>query len=255
MSNDALIGHTGFVGSNLLRGWRFEACFNSKNIADIRDRHFGTVVCAGVSAVKWLANKEPATDLAGIQALRDHLQTIKADRFVLISTVDVYPSPIGVTEADDPDAEAAQPYGRHRLELERWIAGHFPVVSVVRLPALFGPGLKKNILFDLMNQHMTSSINPNGEFQWYPLRRFASDLRTIVASGLPLVNLAVEPVRTDLIAGRFFPGAAIGAPDMPSHRYDIWTQHPGLLGGQGRYHLDQATVLNELQGYLAGADH
>lgn len=252
MVTDALIGHTGFVGSNLLRDRRFDACFNSGNIDEIRGRHFSTVVCAGVSAVKWLANKEPEKDLAGIQALKDRLQTIQADRFVLVSTVDVYPSPIDVTEADEPDAAAAQPYGRHRLELERWVAERFPTVSVVRLPALFGPGLKKNILFDLMNNHMTANINPNGTFQWYPLRRFASDLHRIIASGLPLVNVAVEPVGTDLIASQFFPGVPIGPADMPRQSYDMRTRHAALLGGRGDYHLDQAEVLAELATFFAG---
>jgi len=249
---DALIGHTGFVGSNLARDRRFDALFNSRNIDEIRGQHFSTVVCAGVSAVKWLANKEPEKDLAGIQALKDRLQTIQADRFVLVSTVDVYPSPIDVTEADEPDAAAAQPYGQHRLELERWVAERFPTVSVVRLPALFGPGLKKNILFDLMNNHMTGNINPNGAFQWYPLRRFASDLHSIIASGLPLVNVAVEPVRTDLIADRFFPGIPIGPADMPRQSYDMRTRHAALLGGRGDYHLDQAEVLAELATFFAG---
>ena len=48
----ALIGHTGFVGSNLLNQQSFDDCFNSKNINEIEHKSFEQVICAGVSAVK-----------------------------------------------------------------------------------------------------------------------------------------------------------------------------------------------------------
>ncbi len=36
----ALIGHTGFVGSNLLKQAEFDRCYNSKNIEEIVDEQF-----------------------------------------------------------------------------------------------------------------------------------------------------------------------------------------------------------------------
>lgn len=58
---DALIGYTGFVGSNLDQNWDFQARFNSSSIADIRNRKFGTVVCAGISAVSGLPTRRRKT--------------------------------------------------------------------------------------------------------------------------------------------------------------------------------------------------
>ena len=251
---DALIGHTGFVGSTLLRqGWSAQALFNSTNIGEMRDGRFGTVVCAGVSAVKWKANQKPEADEAGIARLWDVLQTISADRLILISTIDVYPEPLGVTEADAPPDGSGQPYGRHRLALERRLAARFPHAQVVRLPGLFGTGLRKNLIFDLLTGNMLDRISPNGVFQWYPMRRLADDLGRVGTSGIPLLNLAVEPVATSALATALFPGVAIGAADMPAARYDMRTLHPGVLGGAGCYHIDAATVMEELAAYVAQA--
>ena len=58
----ALIGHTGFVGSNLASQHGYTDCFNSRNIGEIAGRCYDTVVCAGVQAVKYWANQHPEED-------------------------------------------------------------------------------------------------------------------------------------------------------------------------------------------------
>jgi hypothetical protein len=63
MAERALVGYTGFVGSNFMQQHSFTSLFNSKNINEIADQQFNLLVCAGVSAVKWLANQEPENDL------------------------------------------------------------------------------------------------------------------------------------------------------------------------------------------------
>ncbi|TWF57158.1 NAD-dependent epimerase/dehydratase family protein [Neorhizobium alkalisoli] len=244
--NRALIGYTGFVGSTLLAANPYEMLFNSRNIESIRGQHFSSVTCAGVSAVKWMANKEPEQDRAAIENLVNPLKDVTADRFILISTVDVYPDPNDVTESDVPDTTKAQPYGRHRRQLEEWVLEKFENVLIVRLPALFGAGLKKNVIFDLMNLNQTENINPNGVFQWYPMRRFASDLALLDASGQNVVNVAVEPVATADIASKFFPDVAIGSKDSAPVGYDMKTRFPELLGGKGDYHVDRHEVFREL---------
>ncbi len=89
----ALIGYTGFVGSNLLRARSFDDLYNSSNIGNIVGKHYDLLVCAGVPAVKWKANKEPDRDREQIAALIDPLSKVTADRFILISTIDVYSNP------------------------------------------------------------------------------------------------------------------------------------------------------------------
>jgi len=148
---DALIGYTGFVGGNLFRQHVFSANFNTKNIHEIIGESFDLVVCAGVKAQKWYANAHPEEDLADIQALIDILEKVEIKRFVLISTIDVYPHAVGVNEDTVIDESQLQAYGKNRLYLEKWVASHFKDHHIVRLPGLFGYGLKKNFLYDLMN--------------------------------------------------------------------------------------------------------
>ncbi len=250
---DALIGHTGFVGSTLARERDFPARFNSKNIAEIDGGQFGTVVCAGVSAVKWLANQQPQADMAAIQGLTRHLETITAAHFVLISTIDVYRDPVGVTEADTPPTEALHPYGLHRLHLEQFVASRFPRHTIIRLPGLFGAGLRKNLIFDMLNNTLTDKISPGGMLQWYPMRRFAADLATIVAAAPALINIAVEPVSTEAIRARLFPRVTIGPASLPAPRYDMRTRLASLLGGDGDYHLRADAVMTELRHFVASA--
>lgn len=247
---DALIGYTGFVGSNLDRDWEFQYKYSSSNIGEIRGKSFGTVVCAGVSAVKWLANKEPEKDWTQIEGLMAHLDTISCEHFVLVSTVDVYAHPVGVTEDDVPDPAAAQPYGKHRRLLEQWVEQRFPTHTIIRLPGLFGQGLKKNIIFDMITGNMCGNISPNGVFQWYPLRRFANDLRATMKASISPLNIAVAPISTAQIQSTLFPDVVIGGAKLPHARYDMQTRHAGLLGGTGPYHLDAAGVMEELSSFV-----
>ncbi len=254
MIGTALIGHTGFVGGTLARSAPFDACFHSGNIDALRGRHAGLLVCAGVRAVKWHANQDPASDRAGIARLTDVLATVTADEMVLISTVDVYPHPEAGGDEDTPlDGIANHAYGRHRLELEAWCASRFPRLAVVRLPALFGPGLRKNALYDLLHGHMLGNINPRAEFQWYPLDRLWGDIGVVRRAGLGCVNLVPEPLPMQAILDTAFPGVATGAPAEPAPRYDVRTRHAGLFGGPAPYIMDRAASLAAIGRFVAQA--
>ena len=248
----ALIGHTGFVGSNLLRQREFDDCFNSTSIGEIAGREYDLIVCAGVTAVKWLANKEPDADRAGIVRLTDALETVRAREFVLISTVDVYPDPSApVDEAHTIDPSANHAYGAHRYRLERWIADRFENARIVRLPALFGPGLRKNAIYDLLNDNAIENIDPGGVFQWYPVARLADDIDRIRDEDLSLVNLVGDGIAMDLIIRAFFPGVHVGEPSTTPPRYDLRTRHAAAFGGTDGRIIGEAAILGELARYVA----
>jgi hypothetical protein len=246
-----LIGHTGFVGGTLQSAGSFDAFANSKTIQQLAGQSFNLIVCAGVSAVKWQANKDPGADRASIVRLTSVLETVTAREFVLISTIDIYPAPGEAANEDkkiDPAVNHA--YGRHRLELEQWLQGRFDTVRIVRLPALFGAGLKKNVIFDLLHNNQTETINPASVFQWYPLRRLADDIDRVRTEDIRLINLFPEPLRTADIISAFFPGTRIGEAKHPAPHYRLETKYGELFGGPKGYIADRRSVLGDLADFI-----
>lgn len=251
MTNDAIIGHTGFVGGNLAAQRRFDACFNSKNIESIRGKRFDLLVVSGMPAAKWLANRDPVGDRAVLESLWSNLAVCEAKRVAVISTVDVYPAPLGVDEDTLIEPVFQQTYGRHRLELEHRIAARFPRTLVLRLPGLYGPGLKKNAIYDLMTGNQVEKIIPDAEYQFYNLSRLGKDLDTALAAGLSLVNLATEPVTMREVAHAAFGHAFSQNPAVLPPRYDMRTRHAATFGGSGGYLETKAEVLAGISEFVA----
>jgi hypothetical protein len=249
----ALIGSTGFVGSSLLRAGGYDAAYNSRNIDDIAGRDFDEIVCAGVSAVKWLANREPEADRAAITRLTNALKQANTTRFVLISTVDVYPDPaVDADEGQDLGRGPDHAYGRHRLTLEHWVAQRWTDHMILRLPALFGPGLKKNVLYDLLHDNLVERIDPAAEFQWYPLERLPVDLTRATAAQLRVANLVTAPLRTSMLVDHLFPAACVAAPGAAPARYRLRTRHAKIFGGAGPYLMQAEEVLRDIGRFVAG---
>ena len=184
--------------------------------------------------------------------MTDVLSQADIGRFVLISTIDVYPDPsMAVDEDFDPAGHPNHAYGTNRLALEKWVGLHHPDHLIVRLPALFGPGLKKNALFDLLHRNSVEKINPNGRFQFYPVGRLSADIATAAAAGLKLVNLFTEPVAMSSIIERHFPDAAVGQASTAAPSYRLTTRHGRLFGGDDQYVLSSDAVLAALANFVS----
>jgi nucleoside-diphosphate-sugar epimerase len=225
----ALVGHTGLVGSNLARQRSFDERYNRSNVAEIRGRHFSLLVNSGVSAVKWKANEEPEADRQAILALWRDLETVEADVFVQISTLDVMPR--GTAYEDTPIEESRlEPYGRNRLELERLVASRFPQRLVVRLPHVFGPGLKKGFVYDLIHQNALELTDRRDVFQPYDLGWLWSDIERFLGSDL--VNVATEPVSAAEIAREVFGVEFTNQCEREPRVYDMRTRHGEYLYGR-----------------------
>lgn len=157
--SSALIGYTGFVGGAISRQHVFDHLFNSKNIEGARKQHFSLAACAAAPGSMFEANRFPERDAARIDGLIDILSTVTADCFVLLSSIAVLAS---FDKGLDETTNAYQvdlAYGHNRRRLEAFCAEHFKTCLIVRLPALFGEGLKKNFVFDIMNP-MPSMLPP-----------------------------------------------------------------------------------------------
>ena len=246
----ALIGHTGFVGSNLTAQFSFTELFNSKNIQSIEDKEFDLVVCSGASAAKWLANSNPKGDLESLQKLMDPLLSIKAKTFVLISTIDVYPIPVDVDEDTKLEGLKNHAYGTHRLLLEKFVQEKFSNHLVLRLPGLFGNGLKKNVIYDLINSNCLEKINPTSIFQYYDLKNIWNDISLALANSHSLVNLATEPISTSRILEMFFKNSIVGQNALPSAVYQMRSKYATIWQTKGAYLYSAEKILNGLKDFI-----
>lgn len=146
----AIVGYTGFVGQNLCMSHQFDAKYNSKNINESFDTTPDVLVYAGIRAEMFTANHFPEKDLANIQEAIDNIKKINPKKLVLISTISVYPIFEGDENSLISEIEGTA-YGRNRRYLEKWVEENVNDYLIVRLPALYGKGIKKNFIYDMIH--------------------------------------------------------------------------------------------------------
>ncbi|WP_017221015.1 NAD(P)-dependent oxidoreductase [Moritella dasanensis] len=249
MNNNALIGYSGFVGSTLLKQASFKYLYRSTNIEQIQNNEFDTVVCAGAPAQKWLANKEPQEDKAIIDTLIGHLATIKCKKFILISTVDVFIDPTDIDELTSVDEAGLHAYGLHRRQLEKFVEDNFDDYLIIRLPGLVGPGLKKNVIFDFLNNNNLDAIESRGVFQFYPMVNLWADIQLAEKENLKLVHFTAAPVSVSTIAckgfGIDFKNEILESPAS----YNFKTRYAGIFSGASCYQYSVKETLLAIRAY------
>ena len=252
MKHSALIGYTGFVGSNLFRQQRFDSFYNSKNISDINGNSFDLVVCAGTRAEKWKANCEPETDLRNIENLISHLEQVSTREFILISTVDVYPDPQAVYEDTAIDYDQLSPYGKHRYLLEEFIKDKFQNHTIIRLPGLIGAGLKKNFIFDMLhNPEALRLIHRDSIYQFYCLDSIWNDIQEVRKHALKLINFATPPLSVQNIANDCFGTQFQNKPSRPPVKYDVRTHFAWIFNHRTGYIWTNEEEISAIKKFIA----
>ena len=246
----ALIGSTGFVGGIISTQRQFSDYYHSTNIHDIQNKEYDFVVCAGAPGVKWQANKYPEKDQESIQKLTQNLVTIKAKHFVLISTIDVYPQPNLVNEKIKISERQLQPYGKHRYELEKFVASHFSGHTIVRLPGLFGHGLKKNFIFDLIHRQNLHLTHSESVFQFYDMNNLWKDIEIAVNNFITLINFATEPIEVSDLVSYVFGTTFTNITDSPPVTYDMHTLYGKLYGSQAPYIYSKEYTLKRIKHFI-----
>ena len=247
--NTGLIGATGYVGGSLLSQFKFDELYSSSNITHICGKTFSLVVCSAAPAKKWIANREPEVDLQNIRGLIENLKTIACDRFVLISTVDVFKSSIGIDESSPVEENYLDPYGLNRRYLEKFVQNHFSNHLIVRLPGLVGPMLRKNVIFDFLNNNNLQAIDSRGIFQFYPMVNLWYDIQIALEARLSLVHLTAEPITVAEVSeqgfGKIFQQELVAPPAT----YDLRTQYADLFGGSGYYQYSKRESIQAIRAY------
>jgi nucleoside-diphosphate-sugar epimerase len=168
-----LIGNTGLIGKTLKDNIKFDYEFNSKNINDLltieEDFSNADLYLCCLPATKWLINKNPQADLDNIFGILDIITKKEYRNIILYSTIDVYSDVPLQSDESYPLQVNSPSYGSNRLLFEKLVAStlKYSKLLILRLPALFGKHLKKNILFDLINNNEIHKINYNSKYQWY----------------------------------------------------------------------------------------
>lgn len=253
----ALIGYTGFVGSNLLDAHEFDDLYNSSNIAEIVGREYDLVVSAGNRADSFRINNDGASDLSEIDQLIDTVLAAEIGKLVLISTVCVYPEGGAPDESAPLSAKGLTPYGANRLHQERRLSDAVDT-TVVRLPQLYGARLKKGVVYDLANNYRVEHIRPENRFQHYDVRRLWSDIGIALGNRLSSVNVATPPLTNAQLASEVFGRDISGqVPPEPESRFaqmytrNMKTQHAELFGGTEEYFLTEEAELASLREFVA----
>jgi dTDP-4-dehydrorhamnose reductase len=227
---NALIGHTGLIGSVLAQGIDIDLTYNSANINQIQHRQFDTVYCAAPSGNRLRANREPDWDTENVQRLADNLRTVGANRFVLIGSVDAVYAPNSV-------------YGSNRLSLEHFAQTQFEHCYVIRLCTLIHPRISKNLLFDMRHRQYLDRVNGAVVRQYYPLSRLCTDIATVIEHDIREINLVSEPVSDSEMMQRFSPETVLTTTPVPP--YDLHSQAPF-----GQYVLLKSEVFEHVTEYM-----
>lgn len=148
---NALVGYTGFVGSNIYSAGEFVG-YNSKNIEDAYGTNPDLLIYAGLRAEKYLANQVPEKDMESIIQAEENICRINPRKLVFISTIDVFKTPRDVDENSEVDTENLHAYGYNRYQMELWVRKEYADALIIRLPGLFGKNIKKNFIHDYMNR-------------------------------------------------------------------------------------------------------
>lgn len=252
----ALIGHTGFIGSNIASQHAFDDVYNTANIAEIVGRDYDLVVSAAGRADAHRINQVPDEDRAELAHYAELLSGASITKLVHMSTVCVFSASDRCDERTVSEIEALTPYGRNRRWLEETLAERFDSVSF-RLPQLFGTGIKKGLVFDLANDYRIEFIRPDGVFQYYDLSRLWADITTAVDAGLPVVNIATEPIEHERLAREVFDidlSVNVGIEESQfsvMYTRNMITRHAERFGGSGDYIMSADEQMDAIRRFVA----
>ncbi len=154
-----------------------------------------------------------------------------------------------VDESSLIDESKLPPYGYNRYNLEKFILENFDAL-IIRLPALFGLGLKKNIIFDLMNRKYLDSINTDSIYQFYNLKNLSNDIKIAINKKLTLLNMSTEPIKISEILNTCLDYNITSNIDSQKREENMLSKYGELWGNESNYLYSKTNVLEDLKHYM-----
>jgi len=248
-----IIGSSGFIGGYLSSIYKNVYRYGRENISELALDKSELIIIAAAPATKWIANAEPKKDLENIQNLINSIKCIEDKKSVLISTIDVFPSGTEFNESKNISEKHPEGYGANRAYLEIELRRLLANLSIIRLPGIFGPGLKKNLIYDLMNDRPDPQVNSKSTFQFYDVRSLPAHLALCLDLGLRTINLATEPVTVAEVYSSCFNRSAPEFEVPELHHLMTSKYSKELVGRSGSYILSKQEVLAGLRQWIQSA--
>ena len=227
---DSQVGYSiigpGFVGKLIANQLHVNNIYNRANLDSLPNLSHKTVILAAPTGNRITVNRDPQRDLDDCVSIVNTLKNTQFNRIVYISTVDVF---------------VESSYGQNRLWLEQQIQ-QFPNHTILRLPALCDPSIKKNVLFDLANRQWLDKVSLESTIQWYPTNRLSQDITYAIEHNITELNLVSAPVCNRDIVSKFVPDLLkrLGCNAATPVYYDIKSL-------DGQYWIDNECMWSELE--------
>lgn len=246
-----LIGNTGLIGTTLKDSLSFDYEFNSSNIKKLKDLDIPStadIYLSCLPATKWKVNQDPNGDLNNILDIIDILSTKTFRNIVLYSTIDVYENSVEHSNEDTVPTLPTLSYGSNRYLFELLVQNNlkYSKLVILRLPALFGKHIKKNVLYDLLNNNQVEKIQSKSTFQWYNLNKLVNDTEHFINTHETFlrVNLFSEPIDTSEIIKLFNDVKVNNKTKGASYNYQTKYSHNG-------YFTTANDILNEIRAFVS----
>lgn len=272
---NALVGYTGFVGSNLYAEGQFNQVYNSKNIEEAYGTRPDLLVYAGLRAEKYLANNAPEKDMELIRQAQKNIERIESKKLVLISTIDVFKAPKNVDENSEIITEGLHPYGYNRYQLECLVREQYPDALIIRLPGLFGRNIKKNFIYDYI--HLIPFMLKELKFEelsqkdeelktyydkldngFYRVRQLTEREEEVLKEKFRALQFSALNFTDSRSIYQFYPLARLWRDIQTALSEDIRLWHPAtepVSAGELYYYLTGDKFENELDGIPADYDY
>ena len=163
----------------------------------------------------------------------------------MFSTIDVYGDENNCVDEFEVPERTDNHYGYHRLLLENYVSLSFPRAHIIRLPGLFGKNLKKNIIFDLLNDNLNCEVKLWDQYQWFPIDRIPEIMKFAREYEIKLLNLATHPISNAELLQLFDKHVLFS--NSGFNKYDIRS-----IFFENGYYLQKQEVLSELRKFIHG---
>lgn len=200
--NNAIVGHTGFIGTELKKIIKRPKCFSSKNINRLYHYDIKNLFIAAPSSIKFAALQNIEFDLNSIKTLILILNKTKIKKIYLFGTIDAVNFENVTNENSKTNLISCNSYGFYRGLFEKFCLNNFDT-TVLRLPVIFNNDIKKNFLFDIRRKNFNFLPNPNSKLQFYNIDNLKEDLKIIKKKKIKKINLVSQPIKIDEIYKRY----------------------------------------------------